>query len=131
MATNRLLEIPIARLRPHPRNARTHTKEQIAKLADAIRTFGFNSPILIDATNQIICGQARVEAAKLLGMSLVQAIRIEHLSDAQIRAFIIADNKLAELAGWDIEILGQELQFLMDVDIDATVSEPVSARFPC
>lgn len=122
MAINPLFEVFVAHLRPHPRNARTHTKEQIAKLADAIRTFGFNSPILIDATNQIICGHARVEAAKLLGMSLVQAIRIEHLSDSQIRAYIIADNKLAELAGWDIEILGQELQFLMEVDIDATVT---------
>lgn len=122
MATTRIFEISIAQLHPHPRNARSHSQKQIDKISDSVRAFGFNVPILIDAKNQIICGHARVEAAKKLGRSHVPAIRIEHLSDHEIHAFMIADNRLAELSNWDDKILGQELQFLSEMDFDATIT---------
>src|SRR5450631_2768070 len=101
---------------PHPQNARTHSKHQIRQIADSIRVFGFTNPILIDGRNRIIAGHGRVEAAKLLGMEQVPAIRFENLNDEQIRAYVIADNKLAENAGWDRSILAIELQHLLTLD---------------
>jgi DNA modification methylase len=111
-------------LRPHPRNARTHSKRQIRQIADSIRTFGFTNPVLIDAHNTIIAGHGRVEAAKLLGLDAVPTVRLEHLTDDQIRAYVIADNRLAEKAGWDKAILSIELQHLTTVDagFDVTVT---------
>lgn len=122
MAILHIIQVPLEQLHPHPRNAHTHPPKQVAKLAASIRRFGFNVPILIDATNQIICGHARVDAATDLGLSHVPAIRIEHLSKDQVRAFLIADNKLAEGADWNVEILAEELQFLTEVDIDPTIT---------
>ena len=122
MAIQHIFQMPLEQLRPHPRNAHTHNRKQIRQIAASIRRFGFNVPILIDANGQIICGHARVLAAEKLGLSHVPAIRIEHLSDAEIRAYVIADNKLAELAGWNLEILAEELQFLTEVDIDPTIT---------
>ncbi len=105
-------------LRPHQHNARTHSKRQIEQIAQSIERFGFLNPVLIDASGAIIAGHGRVEAAKLLGLSRVPTLRIEHLSDAEKRAYILADNKLAEKAGWDREILAVELQALVDMDFE-------------
>jgi ParB-like chromosome segregation protein Spo0J len=104
----------IADLKPYPRNARTHTRKQIRQIAAAIEEFGFTNPVLIDETNQIIAGHGRVAAAKLLGFAKVPTVQIGHLSAAQKRAYILADNRLAEKAGWDQEILAVELQALLD-----------------
>lgn len=109
-------------LKPYLRNARTHTRKQIAEIAVSITAFGFNNPILIDKDDCIIAGHGRVEAAKLLGLTSVPTIRLEHLSEAQKRAYILADNKLAEKAGWDREILAIELQNLMEFELDFDIS---------
>ncbi len=110
------------KLKPYAWNARTHNTKQIAQIAASIRTFGFNNPVLIDTSQVIIAGHGRVEAAKLLGLETVPVIRLEHLSEAQKRAYILADNKLAEKAGWDREILAIELQHLLALDIEFDVS---------
>ncbi len=104
-------------LRPSPRNARTHTRGQIEKIARSIETFGWTNPVLVDADNTIIAGHGRVEAAKLLGLDAVPTIRLEHMTPEQVRAYVIADNKLAELAGWDDEILALEFEALLDLDL--------------
>ena len=109
---------------PYSSNARTHSKQQIRKIAESIKNFGFTTPVLIDRTNTIIAGHGRVAAAKLLGMDQVPTIRLEKLSQEQIRAYVIADNRLAEIAGWDKSILAIELQNLLttDGDFDVTVT---------
>jgi len=114
----------IAGLLPHPSNARTHSRQQIRQLADSIKGFGFTNPVPIDHKNTIIAGHGRVVAAKSLGMDRVPTIRLENLSENEIRAYIIADNKLAERAGWDKEILAIELQHLLtlDSDLDITIT---------
>ena len=111
-------------LEPFERNARTHSRKQIRQIAESIRAFGFTNPILIDGGDRIIAGHGRVAAAKLLGITQVPTIRLEHLSERQLHAYVIADNKLAENAGWDTEILAVELQFLseLDLDFDLTVT---------
>ena len=92
-------QTPVRELRPHPNNARTHSKQQIRQIAKSIKQFGFCNPVLVDDTKQIIAGHGRVEAAKLLGLDAAPACRISHLSEAEKRAYILADNKLAERAG--------------------------------
>ena len=114
--------LPISDLATNPRNARTHSPRQIQEIARSIERFGFNNPVLIDERNQIIAGHGRVEAAKLLGRERVPTLRIGHLSDQDKRAFIIADNRLAEKAGWDPEILAIELQGLIELDFDAELT---------
>ncbi|WP_109486856.1 site-specific DNA-methyltransferase [Occallatibacter savannae] len=120
-----LLSLPTSRLRPFATNARTHTKHQIRQIAESIRVFGFTNPVLVDRDDQIVAGHGRVEAAKLLGVADVPAIRLEHLSPDQVRAYVIADNKLAENAGWDRDILAIELQNLLTIDssvFDVTIT---------
>ena len=107
----------IGALVPYPHNARKHSKKQIRQIAASIEEFGFTNPVLIDDSGQILAGHGRVEAAKLLGMDKVPTVCISHLNDAQKRAYILADNKLAENAGWDPEILAIEFQHLIDTDI--------------
>lgn len=102
-----------ASLRPWARNARTHSKKQLRQIAESIRTFGFTNPVLIDQTGTILAGHGRVEAAKSLGMEAVPCLRIEHMTEAEKRAYVIADNKLALNAGWDEEMLAHELQGLL------------------
>jgi DNA modification methylase len=112
-------------LQPHPRNARTHSKHQIHQIEESICVFGFTNPILVDKNNRIIVGHGRWRAAKRLGMTEVPVIVLEDLTDDQIQAYILADNKLAENAGWDKEILAIELQHLMTIeglDFDVTVT---------
>ena len=115
----------ITTLRPSPRNARTHTKHQIHQIAESIRVFGWTNPVLVDLESHIIAGHGRVEAARLLGMEQVPTIRLENLTPDQIRAYIIADNKLAENAGWDKSTLAIELQHLLTLDLtdfDVTIT---------
>ena len=94
---------------PYVRNARTHSEEQIAQIAASIREFGFNNPILIDGQHGVIAGHGRLLAARQLGITLLPVIELAHLTDAQKRAFILTDNKLTEIGGWDQELLSLEL----------------------
>ena len=96
-------------LKPRTTNPRTHTKKQIQQIAASIKEFDFISPVLVDSADGIIAGHGRVEAAKLIGMSNVPAVCVDHLTPAQVRAYVIADNKLAENAGWDRALLALEL----------------------
>ena len=107
---------------PNPRNARTHSAQQIQQIARSIERFGFNNPVLVDQNNQIIAGHGRVAAAKLLGYDTVPTLRVEHLSNEEKRAYIIADNRLAERAGWDNTILAVELQGLSDLGFDVELT---------
>jgi len=109
---------PVSELVPYARNARTHSDAQVALIAGSIREFGFNNPVLVDGANGIIAGHGRVMAARKLGLDKVPVIELAHLSEAQKRAYILADNRVAELAGWDRELLGLELADLGDMGID-------------
>ena len=109
-------------LTPCARNPRTHSRKQIRQIADSIERFGFTNPVLIDRAGGIVAGHGRIEAAKLLGIETVPTIRLEDLTEADIRAYVIADNKLAENAGWDRELLAIELQGLIELDIDVTIT---------
>ncbi len=112
----------VSALEPYSRNARTHTRHQVRQIANSIEAFGFTNPVLIAGANTIIAGHGRVAAAKLLGMDRVPTIRIEGLSEDDVRAYIIADNRLAEKAGWDHSILAIELQHLLTIDNDFDVT---------
>src|SRR5262245_10440905 len=111
-------ELTISSIKNNPNNARTHNQRQIAKLRASVAAFGFTVPVLVDETTQLISGHARTEAARQLGMSSIPAIRIQHLTEAEKRAYMLADNRLAELATWNDETLRGELKFLADLDID-------------
>lgn len=108
---------PISDLQPCLNNARTHSKKQLRQIAASIDEFGFTNPVLIDANDRIIAGHGRVQAAKLLGIRTVPVIRLDHLTPKQARAYLIADNKLAENAAWDREVLAIELHGLLEVDL--------------
>jgi hypothetical protein len=114
--------IPVDRLTPYKGNARTHSRKQIRQIADSIRRFGFTNPVLVDDSSQIIAGHGRVEAAKLLGLNEVPTLRLSHLSETEKRAYVLADNRLAEKAGWDREILAIELQALIDLDFEVELT---------
>ena len=116
-ASRSIEQIAPDRLKPWARNARTHSKKQIRQVAESIRTFGFTNPVLIDAEHTILAGHCRVEAAKLLGMATVPCIRIETMTPAEKRAYVLADNKLALNAGWDEDLLAEELQALLADDL--------------
>ena len=116
--TERLELIAIDKLVPYANNARTHSDEQIKKIQASIREFGFVNPVLIDKDCGIIAGHARVEAAKREGLTEVPCVWVEHLTEAQKKAYILADNRLAEDAGWDIELLSVELEELKELDFD-------------
>lgn len=109
-------------LRPSPHNARTHSKRQIRQIADSIRTFGFVGHVLVDAEHGIIAGHGRVEAAKLLKLKQIPVLCIAHLSPAEVRAYMMADNRLAELAGWDENILAIEFSELLAEDLTFDIS---------
>lgn len=117
-ASRAVIERPVDDLKPCPRNARTHSRKQLRQIANSIERFGFTNPVLIDDEGRIIAGHGRVEAARLLGLVRVPTLTLSHLSPAERRAYMIADNKLALNAGWDPELLAQELQELIDVDFD-------------
>ncbi|MFM6932213.1 MAG: site-specific DNA-methyltransferase [Novosphingobium sp.] len=117
-----IIELPITSLKPYARNARTHSKKQVRQIASSIERFGFVNPVLISDANEIIAGHGRVEAAKLLGLGSVPTVMLSHMSDAERRAYILADNKLAENAGWDREILAIELQGLIDLNFEVELT---------
>ena len=114
--------IAIDRLIPYARNSRTHSGEQVAQVAASIREFGFTNPVLVDAEGGIIAGHGRVMAARKLGLTEVPCIRLAHLTEAQRRAYVIADNKLALNAGWDEEMLRVEIADLRDAEFDLTLT---------
>jgi DNA modification methylase len=109
---------PIGDLIPYSRNARTHSEAQVALIAGSIREYGFTNPVLVDGENGIIAGHGRVMAARKLGLAQVPVIELAHLIEAQKRAYILADNKLAEQAGWDRDLLALELGDLQDMAVD-------------
>jgi len=121
---DRIMMTPVDDLRPYPRNARTHSKKQINQIAASIERFGFTNPVLIDDDDMIIAGHGRVMAAKKLRLSEVPCLRIGSMSEAETRAYILADNKIAQNAGWDEDLLADELQFILsDVDeIDVSLT---------
>jgi DNA modification methylase len=103
-------------LKPSPHNSRTHSTRQIRKIAESIKLFGFTNPLLVDSDNTIVAGHGRLEAAKLLGIDRVPTIRLGDLTPDQVRAYVIADNRLAEIAGWSNEILAIEFQYLNSLE---------------
>ena len=109
-------------LEPYPHNARTHSDEQIARICNSIREFGWTNPILIDEDGGIIAGHGRAEAAKRLGIRSVPCLRLSELDADQRRAYVIADNKLALDAGWDMDLLRLELGDLREVGFDLTLT---------
>ena len=113
---------PIDRLIPYARNARLHSEEQIAQVASSIKEFGFTNPILVDSTSGVIAGHARLAAARQLGLKEVPVIVLDHLDHVQKRAYILVDNKLAENATWDPELLRLELETLKFEDFDLSVT---------
>src|SRR5215472_14858181 len=108
----------IDRLIPWIKNPRTHSDAQVAQIAASIEAFGFNNPILVDTKAGILAGHGRLLAARKLGLTEVPVIVLDHLSEAQKRAYIIADNQLALNAGWDDELLREELAALRDQDFN-------------
>ena len=109
----RLMQIqqtPITTLNPYPRNSRKHSNEQLDRVKASIHEFGFTNPVLIDKFNTIVAGHARVEAAKRLSMTHVPTITLDQLTPEQVKSYVIADNRLAELSEWDEELLRQELE---------------------
>ena len=112
---------PIDGLVPFARTPRVHSDEQVPQIAASIKEFGFTNPILLDGENGLLAGHGRLAAARLLGLKTVPCIELGHLSEAQKRAYVIADNKLALNAGWDEELLRLELLDLKDLDFDLDI----------
>ena len=113
---------PIEALIPYARNSRTHSDAQVAQIAASIREFGWTNPVLVDGSNGIIAGHGRVLAARKLGFEQVPVIELAHLSESQKRAYVLADNKLAENAGWDDELLRIELEALQAAGFDLSLT---------
>ncbi len=108
----------IDQLTPYKHNARVHSEEQVEQIAQSIKEFGFVNPVLIDDQNTILAGHGRVEAAKKLNIQKVPTIKIEHLSEKEKKAYILADNKLAEMSYWDYDILESELSEIQELNFD-------------
>ena len=121
ITTERFEKVNIDRLVPYARNARTHSKEQILQLRASLREFGFVNPVIVDKDLNVIAGHGRIIAAKEEGISEVPCVFAEHLTDAQKRAYIIADNRLALNAGWDAEMLSVEISDLQGADFDISL----------
>jgi hypothetical protein len=109
---------PIDTLKPDPANPRRHSPKQIRQLANSVETFGFNVPLLIDGNGQVIAGHGRLAACRRLGWVEVPCIRVDHLSETQRRAYVIADNRLSEVATWDDRLLARELAELSKVELN-------------
>ena len=122
----RIVHWPLARLLPYARNARTHSDEQVAQIAASIVEFGFTNPILVGSDGVIVAGHGRLAAARKLELDTVPVVVLDHLSPTQRRALVIADNRLAENAGWDDAMLRTELEALQDdgFDLDLTGFDP-------
>jgi ParB/RepB/Spo0J family partition protein len=122
LAKMKMTEEPIDSLKPNPNNPRTHSPRQIRQLARSIRKFGFNEPVITDKESNIIVGHGRVLGAKQAGLTRVPVIRKEDLTPADIRAYMIAANQLAQNAGWDRKMLAVELQSLIELDFDVSIT---------
>jgi ParB family transcriptional regulator, chromosome partitioning protein len=114
--------VPVAELIPYARNSRTHSPQQVDKIAASIREFGFLNPIIVDGKNGIVAGHGRVMAAQKLGLASLPVIEAAHLTEAQKRAYVIADNRLALDAGWDNEMLRIEIGELQDEGFDLSLT---------
>jgi hypothetical protein len=112
MTPLKVVAVPVERLIPYAMNARTHSEEQVAQIAASIKAFGWTNPVLIDGDKGIIAGHGRLAAARKLEMTEVPCIELAHLSEAEKKALILADNKLAMNAGWDNDVLKLELENL-------------------
>jgi ParB family transcriptional regulator, chromosome partitioning protein len=121
MAKQQIEQVSIEALIPYARNSRTHSDAQVAQIAASIKEFGFTNPVLIDEDGGIIAGHGRTLAARKLGLGEVPCLRLAYLSEAQKKAYIIADNKLALNAGWDDEMLKVELSELKELDFDLSL----------
>ena len=110
--------LPTTSLKPHPQNPRVHTYKQVHQIAQSIRTFGFNVPILVDGGQRVVAGHGRLLAAQKLGWSTVPVIRLNHLSESQYAAFLIADNRLTENSTWDERLLGEQLRVLSELELN-------------
>jgi len=113
--------LPVEALTPNPRNARVHVPGQVARIADSILAFGFNVPVLVDGKGGVLAGHGRALAARRLGLKEVPTIALDHLTETESRAFMIADNRLAELASWGDGRLGLELLELKTLDLDFSI----------
>lgn len=122
MTTEKLELIELTKLIPNVRNARTHSVPQVNQLRASLREFGFVNPILVDSDLNIIAGHGRLMAAQAEGFDSVPCVFVEHLTEAQKRAYILADNRLAELAGWDEELLKAELDALREMNFDVSLT---------
>ena len=122
ISAEELITAPVAELVPYERNARTHSDEQVERLRRSLREFGFVSPILIDEERRVIAGHGRLLAAQAEGMESVPCVRVGSLTEAQRRAYILADNRLAEDAGWDEEALRFELDEIAALDFDVSLT---------
>lgn len=122
------------KLKPYEKNSREHSENQVERIAESIKEFGFVNPILVDGEDGIIAGHGRLMAAKKLGLTKVPVIQLEHLSEAQKRAYVIADNRLAELATWNQDILKEELFQLSELGFDTQLTgfafEPIEPEDP-
>ena len=114
--------IPTADLIPYARNSRTHSEAQVTKIASSIKEFGFINPVVTDGKNGIVANHGRVLAASKLGLKEVPCVEAAHLTEAQKRAYVIADNRMALDAGWDFEMLKVELKDLEDMKFDLTIT---------
>lgn len=112
----------VSDLLPYARNARTHSDTQVSQLAASIKEFGFNNPVAVDGEGMILCGHGRVMAAQKLHLTEVPTVCLSHLSPTQVKAYILADNKLALNAGWDNDLLKVELEDLKDSDFDLNLT---------
>lgn len=116
----------LRQIKPSSRNARTHSKAQVRQIAESIKRFGLTNPIIADDAGEIVAGHGRLEAAKLIGLNYFPVIRLRHRSETELRAYRLADNKVAQNAGWDREVLAVELSELqivlpeLDLDLDIT-----------
>lgn len=119
--TERFEKVNIDRLVPYARNARTHSKEQVLQLRASLREFGFVNPVIVDKDYNVIAGHGRILAAKEEGIVEVPCVFVEHMTEAQKRAYIIADNRLALNAGWDVEMLSVEIADLQGADFDIAI----------
>src|SRR5712675_3367185 len=117
----KILFRPIHEVKPDPKNPRVHSKKQIRQIAASIEAFGFNVPILIDREGNVVCGHGRLSACRELGWSEVPTLCLDHLSPAQLRAFMIADNRLTEIASWDDRLLAQQLKDLSLLGLDFSI----------